>query len=69
MAERYANKRMLFRSRGRFAGPPSLAQMGFDVADGPMTCVCGFTFQPILKSGKCPECGATEKLPQQDPPT
>jgi hypothetical protein len=62
MSERYANKRMMFRSGGRFSKPPTLADLGFDVNnDGAVTCVCGFTFTPVLRTGKCPKCGSQER--------
>ena len=61
MSEQYANKRMLFRNGGAFAKTPTLESMGFDVADGPMTCVCGHSWRPIVKTGVCPKCGSKEK--------
>ena len=60
---RYANKRQMFRKRGRFAKPPSLEQMGYPVAHGEMTCAnCGHTWRPILITGMCPVCGSQDKV-------
>lgn len=66
--ERYRNKRMLFRSGGRFAKAPSLEQMGFDVCDGPRRCSCGHVWSPLLASGRCPECGAQDSVPIEPEP-
>lgn len=68
--ERYKNKRMMFRKGGKFAKAPSLKEQGYPVSDGNEVCAhCGFgsnePWRPILKTGYCPECEGTEKIPSQ----
>ena len=54
---KYANKRQVFRRGGRFSKPPTLADMGFPVADGERTCRhCGHKWWPVLETGTCPNC-------------
>lgn len=62
--ERYRNKRVLFRAGGRFAKAPSLESLGFQVAHGEMECAnCHHRWYPVLVTGLCPNCGATDKVP------
>lgn len=54
-----------FRQRnGRFRRPPSLEELGFDVNDEERVCnECGHHWIPLLKSGVCPKCKATDSRP------
>lgn len=59
------NGRIIRRgSRGRFRRT-TLVDFGIsnsELADGPMKCAyCGHVWNPILKSGHCPECGSQAK--------
>ncbi len=54
---KYANNLLMFRSGGRFAKPPSLSQLGYDVNDRERTCAnCGEKWFPVLATGRCPKC-------------
>lgn len=56
--ERYSNKRAMFRRGGRFSKAPSLADLGYPVADGSRICnACGEKWRPVLITGTCPKCG------------
>lgn len=55
---RYANSREVFRSGGRFAKSPSLADLGYEVNDRMRVCAkCGHEWFPVLVTGECPQCG------------
>jgi len=59
MSERYANKRKMFRRGGRFTKPPTLEQMGVEVADicDRRKCGnCGHEWRPLLAQCVCPLC-------------
>ena len=64
---RYANKRMMFRSGGRFTTAPTMEDLGFDVSHGPRQCSCGEVWRPILVSGICPKCRAQDSKPYVAP--
>ena len=63
--ERYNNGRTVVRHGGRFAKQPTLEQMGYPVAKGTMTCVCGHEWMPVLTTGYCPKCGSQDKAPNK----
>jgi len=67
--ERYANKRRLFRSGGRFSKAPTLEQLGYPVSDGGLRICnpCGEEWRPILITGICPKCGAQDSRPKATP--
>jgi hypothetical protein len=60
MTWKYANKRLAYRNRGRFAKPPSLEEMGMPInkSDEPLACEnCGRQCHPILAVGWHCICG------------
>ena len=67
---RYANKRQMFRSSGRFSRPPSLEEMGMPVnAGGELTCRgCGGKSIPVLITGTCCYCGLKRAFVEPDQP-
>jgi hypothetical protein len=66
---RYANKRMMFRSGGRFAKTPSLAEMGLPVnTGGELACRgCSKKSIPILITGTCSFCGLERAFIEPEP--
>lgn len=49
------------RGDGRFRRAPSLEEIGFDVAKAAKECGgCGHRWNPVLVSGRCPQCGGTD---------
>ena len=67
MTEKYRNKRLVVRRRGRYTRVGTLEQMGFALADGNRECIpCGHIWRPILTTGQCPSCGAQESREWHD---
>ena len=59
-SEKYRNGRAVTRKRGRYAKPPTLSDMGFNVnQDASLkTCAdCGDQCRPVLNTWVCSSCG------------
>lgn len=66
---RYSNKRVGKRgANGQFQRITFADVFGESVCDRPQICNgCGHQWQPLVMSGKCPECGNQDKRPVPPP--
>ena len=61
--EKYRNGRIVTRRGGRFAKPPSLSDLGYELSNGKeKTCRhCGNKQNPIAKNWRCHECNRLQE--------